>query len=243
MTRARIALASRPHHLHSCLHRLRLTHTSKSCVIDTRARATCAHIARIARVLASLHGPRHASDAIENLRSAPKQPSVDSAAPADDVVTGGTADAPPPAVEAEAPVEADVAADDVAEIEATALSPTPDRTRRRERFTYHRSSDYPLRNRTGQGLILRPCVSISPSGRALASRTGCSFKAGTITDDSPCNHKQAMAQDRPGWTRAEVAEIESHKANESWTYADRSTANGRRIVRSHGHTKRNAMDA
>ena len=40
-----------------------------------------------------------------------------------------------------------------------------------------------------------------------------------------------MAEDRKGWTAAEIKEIDNHVANGSWTYVDRRDAGDRRIVR------------
>ena len=166
--------------------------------------------------------------------TAPSRPPAAPDATAVEVAEPDTDTATPPLTEtATPPPSADAPDVDLPPSPSPAApSPAPDRRPKAKPkpFTWHRGSDYPLRHRTAQGLILRPCLA-STGSLSLRSRVGCAFKAGSATDSSPGNRRQAMAEDRPGWTAAEVKEINNHVGNSSWTHVDRSEAGSRRIVR------------
>ena len=81
--------------------------------------------------------------------------------------------------------------------------------------------DYPLRSRgavAGSVLLTRRATTGTP---IWGKRTGCCFKA-SAADTSPRTRKQAHSTDAPGWTAAELKEIDNHRSNASWTLIDRS---------------------
>ena len=99
-------------------------------------------------------------------------------------------------------------------------------------MTWHRGSDYPSRHRTGSALVLGPPLRPASPTDLLGSRLGCAYLGARAGDDSPKNRRQAMSEDRSGWTKAELSELDNHSRNESWTYVDRSTVpTGRRVIR------------
>jgi transposase InsO family protein len=81
--------------------------------------------------------------------------------------------------------------------------------------------DYPLRNRSAVAGSIMLTRRVTTGAPVWGKHTGCVFKA-SASDPSPRTRKQAHAADAPGWTSAELKEIENHRANGSWTLIDRS---------------------
>eukprot|EP00965_Chrysotila_dentata_P119947 3967355-Pleurochrysis_carterae.AAC.1 len=80
----------------------------------------------------------------------------------------------------------------------------------REHFR-HGLGAYPLRNvsnRSGSSLLL---IRRSSAPRVYGRGTHCAFTAAPSND--PKSRKQALVEDRQGWTSAERAEIANHQAN------------------------------
>eukprot|EP00965_Chrysotila_dentata_P039901 1325529-Pleurochrysis_carterae.AAC.1 len=79
---------------------------------------------------------------------------------------------------------------------------------------------YPLRNRSPVALLtVRDARHRNPN--VTIRGTGCAF-AISSTHADPKTRKQALRDDRAGWTAAERAEIANHAANGSWQLIDRS---------------------
>eukprot|EP00965_Chrysotila_dentata_P129530 4282410-Pleurochrysis_carterae.AAC.1 len=76
---------------------------------------------------------------------------------------------------------------------------------------------YPLRNRTPAAL-LTVRNSRQPFGER-GERQGSALVA-SMTSFEPKSRKQALRDDRVGWTTAERAEIENHSSNGSWELID-----------------------
>eukprot|EP00965_Chrysotila_dentata_P204306 6182256-Pleurochrysis_carterae.AAC.1 len=77
---------------------------------------------------------------------------------------------------------------------------------------------YPLRNRTPTALLTVHDTNL-PIG--TTRNTGCAMLASSSAAD-PKTRKQALRDDRSGWTAAERAEIANHTENGSWELIDRS---------------------
>ena len=180
-----------------------------------------------AKVLATASTSNAATEAKAPIPTPSAAPELQAAAPS--AAPAAVVHSDEPAAPAADPAAAEPIDDADSAVADPPVSPEPRRRKPPTKVTWHRGSDYPLRHRTPRGLILRPCQ--SPCGASRASRTGCAFKAGAGTDASPGNRRQAMAEDRKGWTEAEVKEIANHVENGSWTVVDRSAAGSRRIVR------------
>eukprot|EP00965_Chrysotila_dentata_P018175 604620-Pleurochrysis_carterae.AAC.1 len=87
---------------------------------------------------------------------------------------------------------------------------------------------YPLRNRSPTALL-----TVHDTGRPIGTtrNTGCAMLASSSAAD-PKTRKQAVRDDRSGWTAAERAEIANHTENGSWELIDRSAVPpGRALVR------------
>eukprot|EP00965_Chrysotila_dentata_P064592 2141699-Pleurochrysis_carterae.AAC.1 len=79
---------------------------------------------------------------------------------------------------------------------------------------------YPLRNREPTVLFTaRSAREANPDLRYRGS--GCAFSLSADTP-GPKTRKQALRDDRSGWTAAERSEIANHEANGSWRMMDRS---------------------
>eukprot|EP00965_Chrysotila_dentata_P106091 3504327-Pleurochrysis_carterae.AAC.1 len=87
---------------------------------------------------------------------------------------------------------------------------------------------YPLRNREPAALLT---VHNSTLPAVSVRNTGCALLA-SATDSDPKTRKQALRDDRAGWTAAERAEIANHMDNGSWELIDRKDVpSGRGLVR------------
>eukprot|EP00965_Chrysotila_dentata_P150628 4975983-Pleurochrysis_carterae.AAC.1 len=85
---------------------------------------------------------------------------------------------------------------------------------------------YPLCNRTPVALL-----TVRSSHRPLNERKSSALMASATSVD-PKSRKQALRDDRAGWTAAERAEIANHSSNGSWELIDRSSVpSGRSLVR------------
>eukprot|EP00965_Chrysotila_dentata_P216210 6189247-Pleurochrysis_carterae.AAC.9 len=72
---------------------------------------------------------------------------------------------------------------------------------------------------------------VASNPNVYARNTGCAFVAHTSGAD-PKTRKQALRDDRAGWTAAERAKIANHTENGSWELIDRSSVPaGRSLVR------------
>eukprot|EP00965_Chrysotila_dentata_P240816 6203928-Pleurochrysis_carterae.AAC.4 len=79
---------------------------------------------------------------------------------------------------------------------------------------------YPLRSRAPTALLTVREVASNPD--VHARNTGCAFVANTSNAD-PKTRKQALRDDRAGWTAAERVEIANHTENGSWELVDRTS--------------------
>eukprot|EP00965_Chrysotila_dentata_P149241 4928762-Pleurochrysis_carterae.AAC.1 len=97
-------------------------------------------------------------------------------------------------------------------------SSTPDEPELRE-HSQRGLGAYPLRNRHPAALL-----SVRDASQPIGStcNTGCVLLASTCQAD-PKTRKQALRDDRAGWTAAERAEIANHTDNGSWELIDRAT--------------------
>eukprot|EP00965_Chrysotila_dentata_P000465 15632-Pleurochrysis_carterae.AAC.7 len=87
---------------------------------------------------------------------------------------------------------------------------------------------YPLRNRAPVALLK---VQNTRSPIHAAHGTNSALLASTISAD-PKNRKQALRDNRAGWTATERAEIANHASNGSWELIDSSSVpTGRSLVR------------
>eukprot|EP00965_Chrysotila_dentata_P234141 6200005-Pleurochrysis_carterae.AAC.1 len=99
-----------------------------------------------------------------------------------------------------------------------AESSTHDEPELREHFQRGLGA-YPLRNRHPAALL-----SVRDASQPIGStcNTGCVLLASTSQAD-PKTRKQALRDDRAGWTAAKRAEIANHTDNGSWELIDRAT--------------------
>eukprot|EP00965_Chrysotila_dentata_P211332 6186409-Pleurochrysis_carterae.AAC.1 len=85
---------------------------------------------------------------------------------------------------------------------------------------------YPLRNRVPAALL-----TVRSSRLPFTQHKGSALVA-SVTSVDPKTRKQALRDDRAGWTAAERAEIANHASNGSWELIDRSSVpSGRALVR------------
>eukprot|EP00965_Chrysotila_dentata_P128180 4237774-Pleurochrysis_carterae.AAC.1 len=89
---------------------------------------------------------------------------------------------------------------------------------------------YPLRSRTPAALLTVRDVVQAPSDAGCLDSNSALLASVAYTD--PKTRKQALRDDREGWTAAERAEIANHANNGSWEVIDRSSVPaGRALVR------------
>eukprot|EP00965_Chrysotila_dentata_P225454 6194768-Pleurochrysis_carterae.AAC.3 len=164
-----------------------------------------------ARVIASLRVPTHAAAGAKAASSDSAPPDSSPSEPVAPPLPRDQPDTTPPASQ---PADED------------------DATQRRPHREHFRRGlgAYPLRHTDDRSVAPVLLTRRTDAPRTYGRGARCAFMVSPASD--PKTRKQALAEDREGWTTAERAEIANHKANGSWTMIDRSEVpSGRALVR------------